>query len=592
MNKLSRLREVMRQRKVDACIILSSDPHMSEYVAEHWEARPYLTGFDGSAGTAIVTQDFAGLWTDSRYFIQAEKQLQGSGFELMKLRVPHTPEYMEWLTDNLDQGARVAVDGSTLSYHMGESLEEAFEQDEIELVTKYDLVGEIWTDRPPLPKKPIMEHAIEYAGQSRGEKLAVLRTKLKKKGADFALITALDDIAWLFNLRGSDVEFNPVFIAWALVGKKQTILFVDKEKLSPDLQKKLDHEGIQVDPYEDLEKIIGSLPARSSIYFDPKQINVSLLYPIWDQHGENEVEGPSLIAALKGCKNATERQHMRDVMVKDGVAMVNFLFWLEQHVGKEKITEASAAEKLLAFRAEQPHFQGESFPAISGYGPNGAIVHYRAQAGDDAEIKPEGIYLIDSGGQYLDGTTDITRTLAMGPPSRQAQEDFTRVLQGCIDLGLATFPAGTCGQQLDVLARKPLWEANCNYGHGTGHGVGFFLNVHEGPQRISPAGNQVSLKPGMVTSNEPGIYREGEYGMRMENLIMVTEKVAENDFGTFYSFETLTLCPIDRKLILPDMLSNQGREWLNSYHERVYEALAPGLEEAQRTWLAQACASI
>jgi Xaa-Pro aminopeptidase len=592
MNKLTDLRKAMRRRKIDACIILSSDPHMSEYVADHWQGRRYLTGFDGSAGTAIVTRDFAGMWTDSRYFIQAEKQLEGSGFELMKLELPHKPEFMDWLTDNLDEGARVAVDGSTISYQLGEQLEELFEQYEITLVTEYDLVGEIWKNRPPLPSNPIFEHPYEYAGQSRGEKLALVRTQLGKQGADFALITALDDIAWLFNLRGSDVAYNPVFIAWALVGKKQTILFVDTNKLSKKLIKKLENEGIQVDPYEDLEKIIQSLPARSSIYFDPKQINVSLLYPIWESHDENEVEGPSIVAELKGCKNATEREHMRKVMVKDGLAMVNFLFWLEQTLGKERITEASAAEKLLSFRSGQAHFQGESFPAISGYGPNGAIVHYRAIAGEDAELKPEGIYLIDSGGQYLDGTTDITRTLALGPPSRQAQKDFTRVLQGCIDLSMASFPSGTSGQQLDILARRPLWESHANYGHGTGHGVGFFLNVHEGPQRISPAGNQISFKPGMITSNEPGIYRQGEYGMRMENLVLVTEKVAENDFGTFYSFETLTLCPIDRKLIVAEMLTVQAREWLNDYHKRVFDTLSPQLGKAQQAWLEEACAAI
>lgn len=591
-NKLDTLRAAMREYGLDACIIPSTDPHQSEYVADHWQARRYMTGFDGSAGTAVVTQDFAGLWTDSRYFIQGEKQLKGSGFELMKLRIPHTPEYITWLTEKMPEGARVAVDGKVLSYAKGESLEEAFEPEGIELITEIDLMEEVWADRPPLPSAPIFEHELRYTGQSREEKLELLRRSMRRAKADYALITALDDVAWLFNLRGGDVEFNPVFVAYAVVGDEDVWLCVDHSKMPEELVETLDAEGIELVAYNRLEQVIESLPQDSAIYLDPNQVNVSLLYPIWDRHGENEIEGPSLIARLKTCKNAVEQQYMREVMVKDGVAMVNFLYWLEENIGKETITEASAAEKLLSFRAEQALFQGESFPAISGYGPNGAIVHYRAQAGDDAELQPEGIYLIDSGGQYLDGTTDITRTLAMGPPGQQAQEDFTRVLLGCINLSMAVFPKGTCGQQLDVLARGPLWDAHLNYGHGTGHGVGFFLNVHEGPQRISPGGNRVSLKPGMVTSNEPGLYRVGQYGMRMENLVMVTESSAESDFGTFYSFETLTLCPIDRRLILPDALGEKGRNWLNQYHEQVYAKLHPLLKAEQQKWLEQACAPI
>ncbi|MFK7969454.1 MAG: aminopeptidase P family protein [Bacteroidia bacterium] len=589
---LTLLRNAMKELGVDACIIPSTDPHQSEYVADRWQARRYLTGFDGSAGTAVVTQDFAGLWTDSRYFIQAEKQLQGSGFELMKLNVPHTPEFVSWISDNLEEGSKVAVDGAVLSYAKAESFETAFEGVGIELVTDIDLIEDAWPDRPGLAKAAIYEHELQYAGVSREEKFDLLRKKMVKKGADYALLTALDDIAWLFNLRGADVDFNPVFVAYALVGENDIWLCVDIEKMPPELQQSLSNAGIRLTAYDRLEVLIEQLPKDSAIYLDPRQTSVSLLYPIWDHHGENEIEGPSLVSALKGSKNDHEQALVREVMVKDGVAMVHFIHWLETHIGKEAIRETTAAKKLLSFRSQQPLFVGESFPAISGYGPNGAIVHYRAQEGDDAELKPEGVYLIDSGGQYLDGTTDITRTLALGPVSRQAQEDFTRVLQGYIDLDMAIFPKGTSGRQLDILARKSLWDAGLNYGHGTGHGVGFFLNVHEGPQRISPGGNGVPLSPGMITSNEPGLYREGKYGMRMENLILVTKDGPASDFGTFYSFETLTLCPIDQNMIIPDLLSEKARSWLNQYHQMVFERLSPHVDTTLRAWLENACRAV
>jgi Xaa-Pro aminopeptidase len=588
--KLSAIRKAMQDRQLAAYIIPSGDPHQSEYVAAHWKSRQWISGFTGSAGTVVITHDHAGLWTDSRYFIQAEEQLKGSPVELHKLGIPHTPEHLEWLQDNLPAGSKVGLDGRLFSVGQVRKMAKHFYDKKIGLDTHCDLVGQIWRDRPPLPQTPVFEHDIIFAVVSRSEKIQIVREKMTPAGYYF--LSTLDDIAWLFNLRGQDVECNPVFYAYALIGKDVVWLFIETAKVPEELKATLNQDGIIVKPYQEIEDFLKKLSREHPVLVDPGSTSNQVFSSVLK---ESVKETENLIAPLKAIKNPTEIAHFKNVMVRDGVALVRMFRWLEETLEKRAVPETEVAEKLIECRREQGHYVGESFDAIVGYNGNGAIVHYRPEHGSCANITPEGILLVDSGGQYFDGTTDITRTIALGKPTKEQKTDFTLVLKGHIALNRVRFPKGTTGVQLDTLARMFLWQRHLNYGHGTGHGVGFFLNVHEPPQGFSPAVNtpraNIAFEPGMLTSNEPGLYKAGKYGIRTENLILCVED-GENDFGNFYRFENITLFPIDLRLIKKSMLSKREKRWLNNYHKEVFEKLSPHLNEEETEWLAEKCEQI
>jgi Xaa-Pro aminopeptidase len=581
--KLTSLRDLMSEQGFAAYIIPSTDPHQSEYIADHWKTRQWFSGFTGSAGTVVVTQDFAGLWTDSRYFIQAEKELQGSGIELVKLKIPHTPEYVDWLKEKLDRGSVVGINGKVFSESLVSSMKKAFLDKGIKINCGLDLPGMIWKDRPPVSMNGITEHDLKYAGKSRKEKLARVREEMEKEGAGYHLLTSLDDIAWVFNLRGTDVDYNPVFISYALISKDTSTLFVDEHKLGQELRDKLVADSVTVEPYEKIDETLTALEIGSGIMFSTSKTShyINLCIP---PHCK-KIDSISIVTRLKACKDETEITNIRNAMVKDGVALVKFFKWLEENIGKEAITEITLDEKLTSIRASQKGYTGNSFGTIAGYKDHGAIVHYDATPESAYPLSAEGILLLDSGAQYLDGTTDITRTITLGKPTEEQVRDYTLVLKGLIQLSLAIFPEGTKGFHLDVLARKALWEHSKNYGHGTGHGVGYFLNVHEGPQGITPnAAVNTALEPGMIQSNEPGYYKEGEYGIRLENLILVTEH-SESEYGRFLQFDTITLFPFDTNLIDMDLLSEREKGWLNRYHKKVFERLSPGLTKEENQWL-------
>ncbi len=586
--KIAALRQHMRAHQLAAYIVPSGDAHQSEYVADYWQGRSWLSGFTGSAGVLVVTVDHAGLWTDSRYFLQADTELAGSGVVLHKLVVPHTAEYIDWMLANLSADAQVGVDGRQFSVSQSDQLERRLKSRGITLRTDLDLVGVIWKDRPPLPTDPVFEHAVKFAGKNRAEKFRAVRSRMEDQA--YYLISTLDDVAWLFNLRGSDVPCNPVFYAHAVLGREQVWLFVDPAKVPETIRTGLAADGVTLLPYEGLADFLRTL-LPGPLRMDPAGTDV-LSYQACPP--ELRRTGGNIVAALKSVKDAVETGHIRNAMEKDGVAMVRFFRWLEANLPTGELTESSVAAELSRFRAEQADSMGDSFEAIVGYGPNGAIVHYTAEPGRDAGLAPAGILLLDSGGQYLDGTTDITRTVALGTPTDLQCRDFTLVLKGHIALASAVFPAGTTGIQLDILARMPLWQELLNYGHGTGHGVGYFLNVHEGPQGIAPvssARSNTALLPGMILSNEPGIYREGMHGVRTENLVLCVS-AGNNEFGDFLCFETLSLFPMDRNLVDRSLLLPSEVDWLNRYHALVYERLAPHLDEAERDWLAGACRPI
>ncbi len=583
--KLKSLRELMEQQQLDACIIPITDPHIGEYVPDHWKCIEWLTGFSGSAGTVVVTSSFAGLWTDSRYFIQADEQLKGTGFQLIKLKVPHTPEFIDWLHTNLSSGKRVGYDGKVVPIELHRKICSKLESKGIEVDSQTDLISPLWKNRPPLPDTKIFEHEVKFAGCTREEKINDIRKKLAETGSDYHLLAALDDIAWTFNLRAGDVRYSPLFISYALIGMNDAYLFVHREKLPESLHRQLTGQGMTILPYMEITDILQNLPDGATICLSPGTVNCWIYHSIPDRISIKE--GMSLPVRLKAVKNQTEIGHIRKVMVKDGVALTRFFIWLENTMGTEKITEVSASQKLAAFRAEQKYYRGDSFATIAAYGPHGASPHYEPTPESDVELKPEGIFLLDSGGQYLDGTTDVTRTIALNKPSAQQKRDFTLALKGTINLAMVRFPEGTKGYQIEILARKALWDNALNYGHGTGHGVGFFLNVHEGPQTIGTAasGNMgVSLEPGMLTSDEPAIYREGAYGIRTENLMLCIPG-AKSAYGQFLEFETVTLCFIDSSLIEKSLMTDEETRWINDYHKRVYDKLSPELSEEEQRWL-------
>ena len=590
IERLAALRKLMRQQNIEAYIIPSSDPHMSEYPAERWQARMWISDFTGSAGTVVVTHEKAGLWTDSRYFIQAEKELEGTSIDLYRLSLPETPSIAEFLLHELEQGQTVGLNGQTYSIAEYHSLENKLRRKDITVNATEDFINKIWIDRPPIPINPIFEMPVELSGKSTAKKIMEINNMLHKEGANCTILSALDEIAWIFNIRCTDIKCNPLAISYAFISEKETVLFIKHEKLTGEIAKRLKGEGVTIGDYTLMERFLSKLDKGTKVYLDPAKTNFSLYNSL---PAECEVmEGVSFAATLKSLKNETELKGFHNVMIKDGVALTRFFIWLEKRMESgEIVTEISIDKKLSALREEQPQYIMDSFEAIVGYGPHGAIVHYRATPDSDVELKPESLLLIDSGAHYLDGTTDITRTISLGIPTEQMKKDFTRVLKGMITLAKSKFPEGTKGVQLDILARKALWDAGINYLHGTGHGVGHCLSVHEGPQSIRMDYNPVPLQPGMVLSDEPGLYRENEYGIRIENLIAVCAD-SETEFGKFLAFETLSLCYIDTKLVIPSMLSLREHAWLNKYHHMVYDLLSPHLTEEEALWLKDKTAEI
>lgn len=576
-------RTAMKKHGLDAFIVPSSDPHLSEYPANHWKAREWISGFNGSFGTVIITQDNGALFTDSRYFLQAAAQLEGSGIELVKMGLPDSPSLPEWLCRNLHEGANVGVDAWVYSAGELMSLQQSLSVRGISVQCDATLIDETWTDRPAIPQDPCFVLPEHFSGKSVSAKVAEIQHILLSQKADYLLLSALDEIAWLFNIRGTDVAYNPITIAYAIVPcKGEAILFIQPEKVTDEVRTALEQEHVTLAEYGKIESFLQKLPDSAAVMLDPAKTNYALYGAI--PATCRQICGVSPANELKALKNETELEGYRRAMVKDGVALVRFFRWLEQNVETEIVTECTVGEKLKAFRSEQDCFVGESFGTIAGYNDHGAIVHYSPTAESAYRLKKEGVLLIDSGAQYFDGTTDITRTIALGVPTEAQKRDFTLVLKGNIGLASAVFPQNTRGSQIDVMARMPMWKDGVNYLHGTGHGVGHFLNVHEGPQSIRMEENPVTLKPGMVMSDEPGIYREGAYGIRTENMVLIKEK-ASTAFGLFYQFETLTLCYIDKTLIEKSMLSDDEITWLNNYHQTVYEKLSPYLDEEEKAWL-------
>lgn len=589
-DRIAALRKEMAKQQIDAYIIPSSDPHLSEYPADRWKAREWISGFTGSAGTVVVTADKAVLWTDSRYFLQAGIQLENTGIELYKMGLPETPPLPEFLFRELQNGQTVGLDGQTYSAAEARALEKKLNRKEIKLDTSTDLIDRIWTDRPALPADPLFQMPAELSGKAVHEKLDEINNRLRKEGADCLIVGALDEIAWTFNIRGTDVTYNPVVVSYAFISEDETVLFIRPQKLTEEVAANLKKEGVTLADYGLIRSYLSRLPENTRIFVDMGKTNVSLFDAI--PGNCYIIEGISPVNHLKSIKNETEITGFRNAVVKDGVALTRFYIWLEQQMAAgNKVTELGASEKLTALRAEQSHYIMDSFETICGYGEHGAIVHYAATPETDTELKPESLLLIDSGAQYLDGTTDITRTIALGEPTEQMKKDFTRVLKGTISLAKCKFPAGARGSQLDILARKALWDAGINYLHGTGHGIGHCLNVHEGPQSIRMEENPVPLKPGMVISDEPAMYRTGQYGIRTENMILVRED-SETEYGKFYGFDTLTLCFIDIRLVMVPMLSVRERAWLNKYHQMVYERISPHLNEDEKEWLKNKTAEI
>lgn len=587
-NRLEALRSAMKQQNIDAWYISGTDPHSSEYLPERWQTRKFISGFTGSYGMVAVTKTDAALWTDSRYFLQADEQLAGTGISMKKLRVPGSVSPEVWLAQKLEAGSRVGIDGESVSVAGFKNLQNALAEKNIELVVIPDLLNEIWENRPQPVDDKVFELELEFAGVSRREKQVQVAEKMKEKGATYHVVSMLDELAWLFNLRGSDIDYNPVFTGFGLIAENESYLFVDNKKIPVELAGKLKNEGVILKEYSEYYSFLSWLEG-TKIYLDPNTANYSIYNAL---NNKNEVvTGTSVIAALKAVKNSTELAGFKNAMIRDGIAMVEFHAWLKENAGKPGVTEFDAGQKLREFRAKQNNFIGESFPPIVGYKAHGAIVHLSVTKDDALPIDAEGILLFDSGAQYCDGTTDITRTVALGKVTEQQKLDYTYVLKGMINLTLAKFPQGTKGCHLDILARNSLWQNGLNYGHGTGHGVGHFLNVHEGPMSIRQEYNENVILPGMVTSNEPAFYREGKYGIRTENMMVCVER-EETEFGKFLGFETLTLCPIDTSLIQSGLLNADEKEWLNSYHKRVNEKLKPVLPKELHAFLDQSTKKI
>ena len=602
--RLEDLREVMRREHLAAFIFPSTDPHQSEYVADHWKSREWISGFNGSAGTAVVTLTSAALWTDSRYFLAAEEQLKGTEYQLMKLKVEGTPTIAEWIGKECGPGAEVALDGwCSSASSVKDLIADLRKQGGITLRTNFDPLKTIWSGRPAIPENLVEIYPLEYAGEAAHDKIARIRQALREKHADGMLMAALDDIAWTLNLRGTDVHCNPVFVSYLLISSKEVTLYINKEKLTPEVSAYLKAEGVGVDAYENVKKGLKDY-FEYNILLDPDEVNYALYEAVRRQESgvrsaTEIVEEESPVKRMKTVKNEREIAGFRSAMLKDGIAMVKFLKWLQEQMaslspllqegmGEVTLTEMAVDQKLTALRAQQPLYRDISFDTIAGYQEHGAIVHYEATPETDATLKPEGLLLLDSGAQYLDGTTDITRTIALGPLTDEMKKVYTLVLKGHIQVELCKFPSGTSGTQIDILARQALWREGLNYLHGTGHGVGSYLNVHEGPHQIRMEWKPAPLVEGMTVTDEPGIYLAGKFGVRIENTLLVTP-YKETEFGKFLQFESLTLCPIDKEPIIMDMLIPEEIEWLNTYHQRVFDTLSPYLDATDTEWLRNAC---
>lgn len=584
--RVALLRTFMQEKEIRAFIIPSTDPHSGEYVPEFWESRKWISGFTGSAGTAVITDETGGLWTDSRYFLQAASQLEDTGIMLFKDRLPETPSIAEWLGSVLSPGDKVGIDGWVNTTAEAENLQKQLQAYGLQLVSTEDPFQRIWKDRPSLPLNPPFILPLSYAGKNCTEKIAEIREQIFLNHADAILLSALDEIAWTLNLRGSDVHCNPVFVSYLFITDTTTTLYILPEKITPEIKQYLNDNQIEVKPYQAIEADLHHYTGKGI------QLTPGTNYALYQAASHNQIiRHESPILYMKAIKNETEIQGFHHAMIKDGIAMVKFLFWLKNTVKNSQETELSIDRKLYNLRAEQKDFKGISFDTIAGYQAHGAIVHYEATEETNATLHPEGLLLLDSGAQYLDGTTDITRTIVLGPVTKEQKTDFTLVLKGFIELSMAEFPYGTCGTQLDVLARQFMWKFGINYGHGTGHGVGHFLNVHEGPHQFRMNHMPALLLPGMTVTNEPGIYKAGKHGVRTENTMLIV-KSKETEFGAFYKFEPLTLCPIDKEAILPEMLSYEEKQWLNNYHSLVYDRLNASLNTDEQAWLKEATSPI
>lgn len=583
LERLGKIREAMRQQGIDAYIIPSSDPHISEYLPDRYKCIAWVSGFTGSAGTLVITHDFAGLWTDARYFVQANEQLQGSGFELVKLRIQGAAEYAEWLAEKLYAGAKVAFDGNLASLLVAQTVKNTLEPLQIEVDGHTDLLSSIWDDRPALPQVKAFLLDEKTTGQSTTSKLEAVRQIMAKSRVESHFISSLDDVAWLLNIRGQDVPCNPVVLSFVYVSQQEAILFISEGKLDEQDIAVLNGHGVQVKPYEHAFDFVKHITS-SSILIDPKRTCFAIYDSIPSSVKIVEKINPS--TSLKAVKNEVELNHIRQTMIYDGIALTKFFKWLEETVGKEELSEISIAEKLQAFRAEQPGFVDVSFSTIAGYLEHGALPHYHATEQSNYTLKPEGLLLVDSGGQYRTGTTDITRVVSLGNITQEEKDDYTIVLKGTIEGSQAIFPVGSKGYQIDAITRRPIWATLRNYGHGTGHGIGFFLNVHEGPHVFNPTNVDIAIEEGMITSIEPGLYREGKHGIRIENLVLA-RKYYSSIFGDFMHFETLTICYIDTALVNKELLDQTHIDWLNNYNQWVFDMLSPHLSQAEKEWLAQ-----
>lgn len=590
--RLELLREELRREHLSAFVFPTTDPHNSEYTADHWKGREWISGFTGSAGTAVVTLQSAALWTDSRYFIQAAEQLKGTEFQLMRLKIAGTPTIAEWIaselsTLNAQSSTEIGMDGMVNTVAAVEEMKEALrQQGGITVRTNFDPLARIWRDRPLVPRNPVEIQPMELAGEDVRSKLARIRKALHEQHADGMLVAALDDIAWTLNLRGSDVHCNPVFVSYLLIASNKATLYVNKEKVDGEVLRYLKEQGVEVADYAEVGKGLQDY-FEYNILIDPDEV----CYTLYQKVTRNIVRGTSPIAAMKAVKNERERLGFRNAMLRDGIAMVKFLKWLDESIGRQTLTEISVADKLEALRAEQPLYRGLSFDTIAGYEAHGAIVHYEATPETDAVLQPKGLLLLDSGAQYQDGTTDITRTIALGPLTEEQRRVYTLVLKGHIQLQLLRFPEGASGTQLDAVARKDLWKAGYNYLHGTGHGVGSYLSVHEGPHQIRMEWRPARLHAGMTVTDEPGVYLEGRFGVRTENTLLIVP-AEETECGRFLQFETLTLCPVDKAPIVREMMLQEEMDWLNQYHQRVLDTLSPHLSPSETDWLREACAPL
>jgi len=587
--RLSALRELMKKRGVDAYLVPTDDFHASEYVGDYFKCRKYITGFTGSAGTAVITEDMAGLWTDGRYFIQAAQQLEGTSVTLFKMGEPGVPTVHEFLKDKLTEGMCLGFDGRTVSAAEADQLKTLLSDKNIRFSVEEDLIGEIWTDRPELSCEPVIELDVKWTGESRADKCRRIRHKMEEKQADVFVLTSLDDIAWLLNIRGNDIHCCPVVLSYLVMTKEEILLFANENAFSKEIQENLHSDGVILKPYDDVYSYAKTITSEKTVILSRKCANSRLVNSIPSEVSILDEENLTLLP--KAVKNETEVENERTAHIKDGVAVTKFMYWLKQNVGKIKITELSAADYLFDLRKQQENFLGNSFDPIVSYGGHAAICHYSPSPETDIPLEPKGLALCDTGGHYLEGTTDITRTIALGELTEKEKKYFTIVLKGHLNLSDAKFRYGCCGQNLDYIAREPLWRLGEDYNHGTGHGVGYLLNVHEGPNSFRWKSSSAVLEEGMITSNEPGYYVENEFGIRHENLI-VCKKAEETAFGQFMCFENLTMVPFDLDAVEPALLTDHEKELLNAYHRDVYEKISPYLNEEEKEWLKESTRAI